>query len=59
HLCRACFDGVYPVPLPDPEHLGKHLLESFPEQVLDVDGGADAWAASLAGGGAGDALQRP
>ncbi len=26
-LCRACFDGVYPVELPDPEWLGKHLLE--------------------------------
>src|SRR6478672_8061168 len=37
NLCRACFDGTYPVPLPEPEHLGKHLLESFPE-MLDVDG---------------------
>ena len=26
-LCRACFDGVYPVKLPEPEFLGKHLLE--------------------------------
>jgi amidophosphoribosyltransferase len=26
-LCRACFDGHYPVELPDPELLGKHLLE--------------------------------
>ncbi len=26
-LCRACFDGVYPVELPNPEQLGKHLLE--------------------------------
>ncbi len=26
-LCRACFDGVYPIELPAPEHLGKHLLE--------------------------------
>ncbi len=26
-LCRACFDGVYPVALPEPENLGKHLLE--------------------------------
>ena len=26
-LCRACFDGVYPVELPDPARLGKHLLE--------------------------------
>jgi amidophosphoribosyltransferase len=32
-LCRACFDGVYPVTLPDPEHLGKSLLES---DLLDV-----------------------
>jgi amidophosphoribosyltransferase len=48
-LCRACFDGVYPVPLPEPELLGKHLLE-----VDDTD------LAALAGGaGAGDALTRP
>ena len=26
-LCRACFDGVYPIELPEPELLGKHLLE--------------------------------
>ncbi|WP_131744703.1 amidophosphoribosyltransferase [Frankia sp. Cppng1_Ct_nod] len=26
-LCRACFDGVYPVPLPHVDHLGKYLLE--------------------------------
>ncbi|WP_461006802.1 amidophosphoribosyltransferase [Streptomyces capparidis] len=26
-LCRACFDGEYPMELPDPELLGKHLLE--------------------------------
>ena len=26
-LCRACFDGVYPIELPDAELLGKHLLE--------------------------------
>ena len=26
-LCRACFDGVYPIALPEPELLGKHLLE--------------------------------
>ncbi|MPZ60275.1 MAG: amidophosphoribosyltransferase [Propionibacteriales bacterium] len=28
NLCRACFDGVYPVELPVAEDLGKHLLES-------------------------------
>jgi amidophosphoribosyltransferase len=52
-LCRACFDGVYPVELPDPEFLGKHLLES--DLRLDVDG----LATSLGGGGAADALTRP
>jgi amidophosphoribosyltransferase len=58
NLCRACFDGVYPVALPEPELLGKHLLEAealVPDRVLDVDG----LAASLAGGGATDALDRP
>jgi amidophosphoribosyltransferase len=30
NLCRACFDGVYPVELPEPELLGKHLLEVDP-----------------------------
>jgi amidophosphoribosyltransferase len=53
-LCRACFDGVYPVELPEPERLGKHLLED--EIRLDaVDG-----LVSLVGGvGAGDSLARP
>jgi amidophosphoribosyltransferase len=45
-LCRACFDGVYPVELPDPEHLGKHLLE-------------DRKVTTAAGAGAADALARP
>ena len=53
NLCRACFDGVYPVKLPEPEFLGKHLLEMAP--LLDADG----LATSLAGGGAVDALDRP
>jgi len=58
NLCRACFDGVYPIELPEPELLGKHLLEAtavLPDRPLDVDG----LAASLAGGGATDALDRP
>ena len=28
-LCRACFDGLYPVELPDEAKLGKHVLEGF------------------------------
>ncbi|GAA2115050.1 amidophosphoribosyltransferase [Streptomyces synnematoformans] len=43
NLCRACFDGEYPMELPDPELLGKHLLET------EVAGGPDA----------ADALRRP
>ncbi|GAB3407442.1 amidophosphoribosyltransferase [Flindersiella endophytica] len=29
-LCRACFDGVYPVGIPDSARLGKHQLEVVP-----------------------------
>jgi amidophosphoribosyltransferase len=52
-LCRACFDGIYPIDLPDPEHLGKHLLE------LPVATDADGLAVVSGGGGAADALSRP
>ncbi len=48
-LCRACFDGVYPVELPLSERLGKHVLE-------------DAHARNVVSPvsvGAGDALSRP
>ena len=55
NLCRACFDGVYPIELPDPEHLGKHLLEFDPTVTRHPDG----LSASLAGGGAADSLERP
>ncbi len=54
-LCRACFDGVYPVPLPEPHFLGKHMLELEPVTALDVDG----LAVSLGSTGAADALTRP
>ncbi|MGH3364975.1 MAG: amidophosphoribosyltransferase [Nocardioidaceae bacterium] len=52
-LCRACFDGVYPVKLPEPEHLGKHLLE-----LADLTE-AEGLSTSVAGAGASDALDRP
>ncbi len=32
-LCRACFDGIYPVALPEDDLLGKHLLESDVEPL--------------------------
>jgi amidophosphoribosyltransferase len=56
-LCRACFDGVYPVELPEPELLGKHVLEGIErrvERTTDADG-----VTTLLGGGATDALERP
>ncbi|QNN54168.1 amidophosphoribosyltransferase [Nocardioides mesophilus] len=56
NLCRACFDGVYPVPLPDAEHLGKNLLELGP---TSVDAGEDPRLSFAQGGGASDALERP
>lgn len=57
NLCRACFDGEYPVELPDPELLGKDVLEQ-----PALDGPASQGGASLplfTGPGAADALRRP
>ena len=46
NLCRACFDGEYPMELPDPELLGKQLLET-------------ELAAGPASTAAADAIRRP
>jgi amidophosphoribosyltransferase len=56
-LCRACFDGEYPVELPAPELLGKHLLEDELERAARTD--LDGVQAITAGSGAADALGRP
>ncbi len=32
-LCRACFDGEYPIPLPAAELIGKHVLEGVQRRV--------------------------
>jgi amidophosphoribosyltransferase len=52
-LCRACFDGIYPVELPLSERLGKNILEA-PART-DLDG----LETVVAGVGAADALSRP
>jgi amidophosphoribosyltransferase len=52
-LCRACFDGVYPIELPLSERLGKNILED-PVRT-DVDG----LERLTVGAGAADALTRP
>jgi amidophosphoribosyltransferase len=60
-LCRACFDGVYPVAIDDREVPSKHVLEAIerrvsgtPEPMMDVEG-----VTLIPGGGAHDALGRP
>jgi amidophosphoribosyltransferase len=63
-LCRACFDGNYPIDLPAPELLGKHMLEGISRAVSSGTDGADPAPDSelerfLPGVGATDALQRP
>jgi amidophosphoribosyltransferase len=55
-LCRACFDGIYPIEVPDPSLRGKHLLE--PDALARL-GGEDAMPALAGGVGAADALDRP
>jgi amidophosphoribosyltransferase len=70
-LCRACFDGVYPVELPDSAQLGKHVLEQTELPIatrpvasarVDVDTvhreDADGVPTGV-GGGAVDALRHP
>ncbi|MGQ0840386.1 amidophosphoribosyltransferase [Actinokineospora sp.] len=53
-LCSACFDGQYPIPLPDDALIGKHLLEGIEKGVA-----GSAAPVLTAGYGAGDALRRP
>ncbi|GAA2814940.1 amidophosphoribosyltransferase [Saccharopolyspora taberi] len=51
-LCAACFDGEYPIPLPEDAKIGKYLLED-----RGVSGPAEPVLPS--GYGAADALRRP
>jgi len=56
-LCRACFDGVYPVELPEPVLVGKNLLEGISNSVGAGD--VDGLTALNIGGGASEALTLP
>jgi amidophosphoribosyltransferase len=51
-LCRACFDGEYPIPIP--EIVGKHVLESIERAV-----GTGRAPEQVSGVAAEDALSRP
>ena len=61
-LCRACFDGEYPIALPDPTLRGKYLLE-VAEAPAFVGGratrGPQPLPTLVGGVGASDALDRP
>jgi amidophosphoribosyltransferase len=35
-LCRACFDGDYPIPLPADDLIGKYVLEGVQRRVTPV-----------------------
>jgi amidophosphoribosyltransferase len=65
-LCCACFTGDYPIELPQPELLGKHLLEGIERAVISTgpdagshDPSPDQFEPLLGGVGASDALSRP
>ena len=36
NLCRACFDGIYPVALPEDDVIGRHLLDVQDQLPLEV-----------------------
>jgi amidophosphoribosyltransferase len=38
-LCRACFDGEYPIPLPAGELIGKHILEGLGKRQFSASVG--------------------
>ncbi|MGQ0483353.1 MAG: amidophosphoribosyltransferase [Pseudonocardia sp.] len=52
-LCAACFDGKYPIPLPEGTQLGKHLLED----LISEDGTAHPAPAAAGFGNAGTMRQ--
>ena len=58
-LCLACFNGSYPIPLPDEELLGKNVLErSLPISPTPPRMDAEGVPTGVSGG-AFDALNRP
>jgi amidophosphoribosyltransferase len=62
-LCRACFDGHYPIKLPTEDALGKHLLEGIEKAVTastgSLDPSPDEFEQLVSGVGAEDAVRRP
>jgi amidophosphoribosyltransferase len=51
-LCRACFDGEYPIELPAGHLIGKHILEGVDRRVGGTGvGGPGVTGGNLGGGG--------
>jgi amidophosphoribosyltransferase len=46
-LCRACFDGDYPIPLPAGDLIGKHVLEGLSKGALELSATAESTGAPL------------
>jgi amidophosphoribosyltransferase len=61
-LCRACFDGKYPIALPEPDLIGKHVLEGIERSVAPDAGALDPSPdefETVLGPDAADAAPRP
>jgi amidophosphoribosyltransferase len=59
-LCRACFDGEYPIELPADNLIGKHVLEGVARAAGAAPATTDDGAVRLAASpGGADALLRP
>ena len=41
-LCRACFDGIYPIEIPHSDPIGKHMLEGISNRVTRAVAPAEA-----------------
>jgi len=59
NLCRACFDGVYPIDLPVADRRGKHVLEEKQPDEGPVRTDVDGLMTATIGLGGADALTRP
>ncbi|MFC6152974.1 amidophosphoribosyltransferase [Nocardioides yefusunii] len=53
NLCRACFDGEYPVKLPDPTLGGKAVLEKSSCGGIETSPATDVDGLAVSGGGVG------
>jgi amidophosphoribosyltransferase len=59
-LCRACFDGEYPIELPADNVIGKHVLEGVARAAGAAPATTDDGGVRLAASpGGADALLRP